>query len=70
MDLTLNPNDLKREFQRELDFGNLDQAIQTREVTFDKLNEKAQKAVLAVGRATYYSWSGRTYNAVYAPKES
>jgi len=66
-EVTLDPLDLKPEFLSG-GKGNLDQNISTREVTFDKLNEKAQKIVLAAGRAVFYSWDKQRYNAVYPPK--
>lgn len=54
MKLELDPLDLAPEFQ-EGDGNKTDQKINTRDVTFDKLNETAQAAVLAVGKATFYS---------------
>lgn len=62
MILTLNPVDLKPEFQRG---GN--QAINDREVTFEHLNPAAQNAVRAVGQAMFYGWS-QTCKAIYPPK--
>ena len=69
MKLELDPIDLSPEYQRGAK-GEVDQACNTREVTFDKLNEQAQTAVRAVGRATFYAWDRRTYNAVYPPKSA
>ena len=68
MKLELDPLDLKSEHQRQTD-GEVDQACSTRDVSFDKLNEEVQKAVCAVGRATFYAWDRRTYNVVYPPLE-
>lgn len=62
MRLELDPLDLKPEFIKKGD-----QAISTGEVTFAHLSEAAQKAVLAVGRATFHSFDRQTYNAVYPP---
>ena len=67
MKLELNPRDLAPEYQKG-EGNNVDQTCSTSEVTFDKLNEKAQNAVCVVGRATFYSWDGQTYNTVYPPK--
>jgi hypothetical protein len=66
--VTLDPTDLKPEFQTGSGYG-VDQKISTREVTFEKLNERAQQIVKAAGRAMFYSWDRQTYNAVYPPKE-
>lgn len=71
MRLELNPSDLAPEFQRGSETeNNVDQACSTFQVSFEKLNEKAQTAVRIVGHATFYSWDGETYELVYAPKES
>jgi len=67
--LELDPLDLKPKYQRGTG-GDVDQACSTRDVTFDKLNEKAQAAVSTVGRATFYAWDRQTYNAVSPPKSS
>lgn len=71
MQLTLDPSDLKPKYQRILNEGtdmqSVDQSISTSGVSFDKLNEKAQQAVLVVGRGTFYSWNKQTYNAIYPP---
>ena len=62
MRLTLDPKDLKPEFQKHDD-----STISASKVTFEHLNPTAQNAVRAVGRATYYAWGGETYNAIYPP---
>lgn len=67
MKLELDPLDLRSEFQ-EKDRRGLDQACNTRDVTFEKLSEAAQVAVRAVGRGVFYAWDRQTYNAVYPPK--
>ncbi len=67
MKLTLDPSDLKPEFQVG-EGDSADQAIPTTEVVFDKLTEKAQKAVQLVGKATFQSWDRKTHNRVYPPK--
>ncbi len=66
MKLELDPLDLKDEYLKGED-GSKDQDINTREVTYDKLNKNAQAAVDAVGKATFYSWGRETYEAVYPP---
>lgn len=66
--LTLDPSDLKPEFQ-EGEGPGLNQKISTRDVTFEKLNEKAQKLVEIIGRAVFYAWDRQTYNAVYPPRK-
>ena len=58
MHLTLDPADLKPEFQEITDNG-VDQAINTRDVTFEKLSDEAQAAVRAVGQGTFYAWDRR-----------
>ena len=69
MELKLDPSDLAKEFQRG-EGPTLDLAISVRDVTFDKLNEKAQAAVRAVGRGVFYAFDGQTYNAVFSPDSS
>jgi len=66
MKLELAPSDLKPEFQSGTG-GDVDQVCSTRDVDFDKLNEKAQTAVKIVGRGTFCSLN-KHYNAVYPPK--
>ena len=52
MNLELDPLDLDPKYQEGTEAErNINQAINTRDVTFDKLNEKAKAAVTAVGRA-------------------
>ena len=67
MRLTLDPTDLDRKFQTNDGKGNVDQAIPTGEISFDKLNAAAQKAVTVVGSATYYGRDERNYTAVHPP---
>lgn len=67
MKLELDPTDLAPEFQ-EGKGENVDQKCSTRDVTFDKLNPKAQKAVRVVGRATFFSWDRKTYNVIRPPE--
>ena len=70
MKLTLDPLDLKEEFQRKDAEGtSIDQACNTRDVDFEKLRTEVQEAIRAVGRATFYAWDRQTYNAIYPPKE-
>lgn len=57
MTLELHKTDLKIEFEN----------IPASQVTFDKLNDKAQQAVCLVGRGVFYSTEGHSYNAVYPP---
>lgn len=66
MKLMLDPADLKPEFRDE-EGKTARPKISTWQVTFDKLSEEAQAAVRAVGRATYCSWDGLTYNSVRPP---
>ena len=66
MDIKFYPEDLKEEYQTKGKSG-IDQAISTREVAADKLNEKAQAILRIVGRAVFYSWDRKTYNAVHIP---
>ncbi len=66
MQIRLDPTDLRPEYQRR-SINVLDQAISTRDVTFEKLTHEAQAAVRAAGRGVFYSWDGQTYNAVYPP---
>lgn len=54
MRLILGPQDLKPEFHRQSTLG-IDQAIETDEVCWDKLNEAAQNAVRVVGKGTFCS---------------
>lgn len=68
MKLELDPTDLKPEYQEKVDDRNIDQAISTMEVNFDKLNAEAQAAVLLARKATFFSWDRQTYNAIYPPK--
>jgi hypothetical protein len=72
MKLALDPVDLKPKFQVNrgtFDVPALHPTVNASEVTFDHLCGSAQRAVLAVGRATYYSWDRETYNAIYPPKD-
>lgn len=69
MKVELDPFDLRSEFTRGgAAEKNFDQAINTRDVTFDKLNDKAQQVVRAAGRAVFYAFDRMTYNAVYPPQ--
>lgn len=70
MKLTLDPVDLKPEFQTRGEHGYIDQAINTSQVRFEHLDEKAQKAVRVVGRGTFFNWAGDIYNAIDAPTDS
>lgn len=67
MHLTLDPLDLAPQFQKKVG-GYIDQAINTSQVTFEKLNPRAQAAVVAVGKGTFHSLDDQTHNAIYAPK--
>jgi len=70
MQVELDPLDLKPEFQSgTAEERNIDQGISTRDVTFDKLTDRAQAVVRAAGRAVFYAYDRMTYNAVYPPKE-
>ena len=66
MEVKFYPEDLKAEYQTKGANG-VDQKISTREVTADKLNEKAQAILRIVGRAVFHSWDRKTYNAVHLP---
>ena len=71
MQIELDPFDLKPEFtEGGAAEKNFDQAINTRDVTFDKLNDKAQQVVRAAGRAVFYAFDRMTYNAVHPPAEA
>jgi hypothetical protein len=59
MRIDLNPEDLKPEFKD----------LSAWQVKFEHLNTDAQKATLAAGRATFWSWDRQTHDAVYPPKE-
>jgi hypothetical protein len=67
MKLTLDPLDLDPQYQIR-DGRNVDQAISTRDITFHHLSPEAQAAVRAVGKATFRSWDGQTYNVIYSDK--
>jgi hypothetical protein len=64
MKVEFYPEDLKDKYQMKGE-GGIDQAISTKDVTADKLNDKAQAVLRIVGRAVFYAWDKRTYNAVY-----
>ncbi len=68
MRLELDPLDLATEFQKMNEGEPTDQAISTSKVSFEHLNEAAQKAVVAVGRATFFNWTRKNYNTIYPPK--
>ncbi|HNY35773.1 MAG TPA: hypothetical protein PLD14_02745 [Candidatus Pacearchaeota archaeon] len=68
MKLELDPSDLSSEYQKGTP-QDVDQNCSTSQVTFDKLNLKAQATVRAAGKAIFFSWDRQTYNAVYPPKE-
>jgi hypothetical protein len=68
MKLDLDPSDLSSEYQTGTS-GDVDQKCSTSQVTFDKLNPRAQTVVRVVGKATFFSWDRQTYNAVYPPEE-
>jgi hypothetical protein len=68
MKLELDPSDLSPEYQVGTP-QDVDQNCSTSQVTFDKLNPKAQAAVLIADKATFFSWDRQTYNAVYPPEE-
>ena len=68
MKLTLDPLDLKPKYQTETAEGT-DQACNTSQVTFDKLNPEAQAAVCAAGGATFHSFDRRTYITIHPPAE-
>lgn len=53
-------------FREDLKEGNEDTS--TSRITFEHLNQKAQAAVLLVGRAVVWDYDKRNYNAVYSPK--
>ncbi len=40
------------------------------QTTFDKFTAAAQKAILAVGEATYYTDGRTSYNVIYPPKSA
>jgi len=64
MKLLLDPLDLKPEFLDD----DKNQKCSTRNVTFEKLNEQSQNAVIAVSQAIFYAWDRKTHNAIYPPK--
>jgi hypothetical protein len=67
MNLTLDPLDLKPEFQRKVE-GGVDQAIYTENVGFEHLSDQAQTAVRIVGHGTFHDYH-YAWNAIYPPKE-
>ena len=67
MRLTLDPLDLKPEFQIRGEHG-IDQICNSSEVTFEKLTDPAQAAVRAVGQGLFKAWDGRTYKNILPPK--
>ena len=68
MKLELDPSDLSSGYQTGTS-EDVDQKCSTSQVTFDKLNPRAQTAVRVVEKATFFSWNRQTYNVVYPPKE-
>ena len=66
MKVTLDPQDLRPEFQTQTKKG-VDQKLSTREITFDMLEEKAQQVVAIAGEALFYSWDRKTYNNILPP---
>lgn len=69
MRLELDAADLKPEHQTKDDRGGIRRNCHTKDVTFDKLNEQAQCAVRAVGKAVFYARDRRTQNTIYPPKK-
>lgn len=64
MEVTLDPGDLDPQYQKWI--GNkVELKIPISEVTFAKLNKKAQKAVTIAGRGIFYSWDKKTYAVIY-----
>jgi hypothetical protein len=55
MKLTLDREDLKPQFQE----------MPCRHTSFENFKEEVQEAILAVGRATFYEYDGRNYNAIH-----
>jgi len=67
MEVRLDPLDLRPEFQRKTAEG-IDQGCNTSAVDFDKLSPEAQEVVRITGRAVFYAFDRRTYNAIHPPK--
>lgn len=55
MKLTLDRDDLKEEFKD----------IACSRTRFEHFTSDAQDAILVVGRATFYEWDRRSYNAIH-----
>lgn len=72
MELGLDPLDLKEEHRKEGPQSppgrKSDPILSAREVGYEHLNERAQKALQIAGRGVYQDWYGH-YNAVYPPKK-
>ena len=76
MHLTLDPLDLRPEFQRRVKVDDrevVEPAINHHAAKFKHFADDAQAAIRAVGQAKYQDWDrgpgiGRAYNAVYPPK--
>lgn len=44
-------------------------SISCRSVNFEHLNEKAQRAIISTGQATFYEYDHSNYNVIHPPKE-
>jgi len=59
---------MKLELDR-LDLKRKEKGIACSRISFEHLSEKAQEAVRAVGKATFWEFDRRCYNVVYPPAE-
>lgn len=57
MKIEFDPNDLKPKFKN----------LSAYQVSYEHLNDKAQKLLDIAGRGTFNSWDRQTYNAVWKP---
>lgn len=67
MKLELDPLDLKPGWQEKGGENGIDQKCNTRDITFEKFPTRVQLAIKAVGRAVFYAWDRKTYNAICPP---
>ena len=67
MKLTLDPLDLRPEFQEKTEKG-LNKSISTSQITFCHFTDMVQIAICTVGEAVFYSWDHKTHNVIYPPR--
>jgi len=70
MKVELNPTDLAVKHQKphhEGDLARREQSCETRDVTFDMLNEAAKMVVEQAGKATFFPWDRNAAKVVHFP---